>query len=220
MTTPHTPRRHAVRHAWTPEQDAALRERFPTTASAALAMELGVSCTQLNGRATKLGLRKSKAYLSKMSRAKILGVTTRFKPGHTPFNKGIKGWKAGGRSADTQFKKGAHPHSWKPIGSERMSKEGYLQRKLTDTGYPPRDWVPVHHIIWRAAGFDIPKGYRLVFKNGDKTRIEIDNLELVSIADLLRRNSYHNYGKDIARLVQLRGAITRQIHRREKSCQI
>lgn len=220
MTKAHSPRRNAVRHRWTPAQIEALREHFPTTDSAALAVELGVSTVSLRNQATKLGLRKAKAYLSEIARTKSIGVSTRFKPGQTPFNKGLKGWKSGGRAAETQFKKGAHPHSWKPIGSERTSKEGYLQRKLTDTGYPPRDWVAVHHIVWREAGFDIPKGYRLTFKDGNKAHIAIDNLELTSIADLMRRNTFHNYGKDIAKLVQLRGAITRQINRREKACQI
>ena len=77
--------------------------------------------------------------------------------------------------------------------------------------------MPVHHIVWREAGREIPRGYRLTFKDGNKRNFALDNLELVSIADMMRRNTVHNYGPEIAQLVQLRGAITRQINRRSKA---
>jgi len=220
MTAPYSPRRNALRHVWTDAEIQQLRDLYPHTLTSALAEQMGISVNSIHNQCFKLGIKKAKVYLSAVSRAKNVGISTRFKPGQIPFNKGLKGWQAGGRAAETQFKKGTRPHTWLPIGSERTTKEGYLQRKLTDTGYPPRDWVPVHHIVWRAAGFDIPKGYRLTFKDGNKGKIELGNLELVSIADLLRRNSFHNYGPELAKLVQLRGAISRQINRREKSCQI
>ena len=104
-------------------------------------------------------------------------------------------------------------HNWVPIGSERVSKDGYLQRKLTDTGNI-RDFVAVHHIIWHEAGRTIPPNHALIFKDGDKTKIELDNLELISRADLMRRNSVHNYGPEIAQLHQLQGVITRRINQR------
>ena len=38
---------------------------------------------------------------------------------------------------------------------------------------------------------------------------------LMTRAELMKRNSYHNrYPKEVARLVQLRGAVTRQINKR------
>jgi hypothetical protein len=62
-----------------------------------------------------------------------------------------------------------------------------------------------------------PKGMALIFKDGNKLNCEIENLELVSRKDLMLRNNVHQYGPEIAQLVQLRGAITRQINRKEKN---
>lgn len=80
-----------------------------------------------------------------------------------------------------------------------------------------RDYVNVHWIVWREAGREIPKGMALVFRDGDKSNITLDNLELVTRAELMRRNSYHNHGPEIAELVRLRAIITRQINKRSQT---
>lgn len=207
------------RRVWSAEEIAVLMAAYPDSPTEAIARQLGLGVWQVYSKAARMGLKKSAAYLEspaacRLRRGDNIGAATRFKAGMTTWNKGTH-YVAGGRSAETRFKKGQKPHTWHPIGHERLSKEGYLQRKLTDTGYTPRDYVPVHHIVWRAAGKDIPAGFRLCFKNGDKTDIRVDNLELVSMSDLMRRNTIHNYPKEIAELVQLRGAITRQINKRK-----
>jgi len=210
------------RRLWSAAEVSVLSARFPHERTANIALDLGRPLHSIYRKADLLGIKKTAAYLASPAACRLRpydcrGVDFRYPKGHVPANKGVKGWQAGGKSIETQFKAGHVPHGWRPIGTERTSKEGYLQRKLTNTGVTRRDYVAVHHIIWRAAGFDIPQGYRLTFKDGDKTHIALDNLELVSIAEMMRRNSYHNYGKEIAQLVQLRGAVTRQINRREKN---
>lgn len=203
---------------WTTHDIDMLRQRYPHEPTAALAADLGRSARAIYEKAYRLRLRKTPEFLVSGMAGRLDGIrggATRFKPGNTPWNKGIH-FKSGGRSAETRFKKGNKPPHWQPVGAERLSKEGYLQRKLTDTGYPPRDWVPVHHIVWRDAGRDIPPGFRLVFINGDKTDIRLDNLQLVSLADNMRRNSCHNLPKPLAEIVQLRGVITRKINKLTK----
>ena len=66
--------------------------------------------------------------------------------------------------AETQFKPDTRPHTWKPIGSTRLSREGYLQRKISDTGYPPKDWVGVHILMWQEAHGPLPKGFAVSFR--------------------------------------------------------
>jgi len=188
---------------WTAAEDNRLRALYDTMPASAIARELGRTKSAVKNRVNIIGLTKGHN-------------CGRFEQGMAPWNKG-KAFDSGGRSHETRFKPGHKPVQTKPLGSERVSKEGYLQRKMTDTGYPPRDWVPVHHIVWREAGREIPRGYRLTFKDGNKRNFALDNLELVSIADMMRRNTVHNYGPEIAQLVQLRGAITRQINRRSKA---
>ncbi len=76
----------------------------------------------------------------------------------------------------------------------------------------------MHIINWEAVNGPLPKGHALVFKDGNKQNTAVENLELLSRAELMRRNSYHtNYPKEVAQLVQLRGAITRQINKRSKA---
>lgn len=212
-------------NSWTQRDLDLLRQRYPHEPTAALAADLGRSTRALYSMAKLYGLKKSAAYLASESARRLrrgdnVGAASRFPKGHVPANKGLRrpGWTAG-RMAETQFKKGSKPRNWQPVGAERLSKEGYLQRKLTDTGYPPRDWVPVHHIIWREAGRDIPQGFRLIFANGDKTDIRLDNLQLISLAENMRRNSYHNLPKPLAQLVQLRGALNRKINKLTKDTQ-
>jgi hypothetical protein len=65
----------------------------------------------------------------------VSGRTGHFEKGHRPHNKGIKGWQAGGNALKTQFQPGQRGNKWVPIGSERLTKDGILQRKVSDTDY-------------------------------------------------------------------------------------
>lgn len=100
-----------------------------------------------------------------------------------------------------------------PIGHERITQDGYLQRKVSATGQPREDYRPVHHIVWMDAGRDIPPGHYLAFRDGDKRNFALENLELVTAAERMRRNSFHNYPKSIAQAIQLRGVLNRKINR-------
>jgi hypothetical protein len=209
-----------TRKLWTEKERELLRRLFPHYTSLAIARTMGRTVCAINGQAGKLGLQKSAEHLQanggRWNPDHPKAVVNRFQKGLVPWNKG-KHIVTGGRSAETRFKPGGKPGNWKPIGSERVTTDGYLQRKLTDTGYPPRDWVPVHHIVWKEAGRDVPKGYRLVFKDGNRLNVVLENLELASIADLMRRNTIHNLPPELREVVHLRAAIVRKINRHERA---
>jgi len=150
-------------------------------------------------------------------------MSTRFPRGLTPWNKGRKGWTAGGRSAETRFAKGgrhgAALHNYVPIGSERVCADGYLERKTSDEA--GRRWVGVHRIVWEHAHGPIPAGTIVVFKRGMRTTIAAEitthRLELITRAENMRRNSYHNnYPKELALAIQLRGVLNRKINKRQR----
>lgn len=213
------PPKRKPRRYWTAAEVALLAARYADEPTAAIAADLGWDRDRVYRKASVLGLKKSAAYLARVyaeaaARAVEAGKMYRFTQGLTPWNKGTH-FVAGGRSEETRFKKGQMPQTWRPIGSERVSKEGYLQRKMTDTGVTRRDYVSVHRLVWLAAGRDIPPGHALLFRDGDKRNFALDNLELVSRQELMSRNTVHNRGPEVAQLIQLRGAITRQINRRE-----
>ncbi len=193
---------------WSPEDLAALERNYPDTSNATLARMFRRSASSIKNQAINHGWRKSTEY---MAREKP-GC---FKPNLTPWNKGTHFSPPG--SERTRFKKGHKPATWLPIGSERVTKDGYLERKMTDTGYPPRDWVAVSHIEWeKHNGRPVPKGHAVIFRDGDKRNFVSANLELISRAELMRRNSYLNLPEPLPQIVQLRGALNRKINRRSK----
>lgn len=61
----------------------------------------------------------------------ISGLTGRFEKGMVPYNKGVKRGSLPGQVA-TQFKAGHLPHNHKPVGSERVNVNGYLERKIAE----------------------------------------------------------------------------------------
>ena len=128
----------------------------------------------------------------------------------------MKGVNFGGR--ETQFKpghlSGRAAQNIKPIGFERVSKDGYLERKINNDMPLQKRWRAVHLLIWEAANGPLPKGHAVAFKDGNKRNLVLDNLELVPRTELMRRNTFHQYGPEIAQVVRLRGAITRQINKR------
>ena len=146
------------------------------------------------------------------------GEPFRFKPGHEAWNKGKK--NVNGYSA-TRFVPGNKPQTWQPIGTERIDKDGNLTVKVSDEGNRRDRWCPVHRLVWIAANGPIPAGHFVVFKPGMKTAIKteitLDRLECVTRSENMKRNSVHTkYPPELQRLAQLRGAITRQINKRQK----
>ena len=209
-----------TRHTWTADEIATLRLLYPTHTGQQIADVLGLSLKKVYSKAHGLGLNKPGDWIAERSRRLMEdpnhpGRRTWFAAGHAPHNKG-KPFPAKGRAVETQFKKGMVPHTWRPIGHERVSKEGYLQRKITDTGVTRRDYVAIHHLVWRMHGHTVPPGYALCFVDGDKRNVDINNLELVHRSELMRRNSVHRLPKEAALAYQLVGCIRRQINRRDR----
>lgn len=205
------------RKIWKDDELETLRLRYSDTPTKILACTLGRSESSVYGKAAGLGLCKSKSYLAGPEACRLrcgdnVGEATRFRPGHVPANKGLRrpGWSAG-RMAETQFKPGHRPHTWKPVGSTRLSKEGYLQRKISETGYPPKDWVGVHILVWQEEHGPVPPGHAVVFKDRNKANISPENLELIPRSELMRRNTIHNHPPELTGVIRLNARLKRQL---------
>lgn len=219
-----TKSRNLIRKRWNPDDEAIafVMQRFSNQRTQDIADALGVGYSQVVKLAKKLGLKKSDAFLNSPAGGRTgadpqRGASTRFSKGHAPWSKGKKIPNAG---LKTRFVPGQKPANHMPVGSLRVNSDGYLQIKLTDTGYPPKDWVMYHRHVWEQAHGPIPPGHLIVFRTPDRPtqpeQITPEVLECVSRQEHIRRHALHNYGPEIANLVILRGAITRQIRKRSE----
>lgn len=129
------------------------------------------------------------------NRGIVSGRTGHFEKGHIPWNNGTKG--QGLTTANKgSFKKGNVPANCKRLGSERIcSKDGFILIKVAEkdphTGFQTR-YKHKHVHIWEQANGSVPQGMVVAFKDSDKINIKIENLMLISRAELLNLNR-HDY---------------------------
>lgn len=121
------------------------------------------------------------------------GEPTTFAPGTVPWNKGRRGYQAGGRSAESWFKAGGSPWTTQPVGAYRRDAEGYWWLKVSDGEHAPgrsrTNWREVHRLTWEAAQGPQPSGHAVVFLDGDPDHcLDAANLACVSRAVLARLN--------------------------------
>lgn len=214
---------------WTAQELALLRQHYPDLTGPECARLLGRSERSVYSKAGKMGLRKSAAFWASDRTGRVQRgkqdprmIASRFKPGLTPWNNGKPG--STGHHPNTQknqFKPGRKPEearNYLPIGSERLNHDGVLERKISDdtSVYPARRWAPVHRLVWETAHGNVPRGQVVVFKPGQRriiaAEITLERLECIIRAELMKRNGIHR-NAELARLYQLKGAITRQVNR-------
>lgn len=213
-----------------------MRRFYPDLTCADVAEVLKRTERSVYQRAKLLGLRKSEAFLAsdrsgRVTRGKLhpAMVGSQFKPGQKSWNKGIKGATGLHENCrNSQFKKGrpaSEARNYLPIGTHRICADGYLERKMTDDPAiaPARRWTAVHRLAWEQANGPIPAGHIVRFKAGQKTtaldEITTDRLECITRAEHAKRNHPRNHSPELAKLVQLKGAITRQVNRISREAQ-
>lgn len=181
-----TGRRQLQRRKWSPDEDAKLTELWRSRSLNDCAAELGRGTGSVYNRVHKLGLKRPDEY-------KAITGCGRFGT-RAPWNRGLKGYQAGGRSKETQFKLGEKPsNTWRPVGAERTSKDGILIRKVADTGVKATDWRPVHVLVWEEHNGPLPADLIVVFKDRNRENLTAENLIAVTRAENMRRNSISRY---------------------------
>lgn len=196
---------------FTPEKKKILFDLYPTTRNRDIAKRLKMTEAAIIAAGFRYKLRKDPECWREWSSKGF------FHKGQEPPNKGRK-WseymsKEGMRNSRlTTFKKGTIPPNHKPVGSTRISKDGFIEIKIQE----PNVWEHYHRLMWEETFGPIPKGYNVAFVTSDKKNVSPWNLMLETRAQNMKRNSYHNYGPEIARAIQLRGALNRQINKHVK----
>lgn len=207
---------------WTKKKVEMLKSLYPDNDTKIIAKKLGFSVDQIYSKVTKIGVKKSPEYRKKLmqieaDRLRRVGQKTRYSKGHKPANKGKKQKEymtpeAIERTKKTRFKKGSIPLNHKPVGSERIcSKDGYLLVKIKE----PDVWELKHRVIWERANGEIPESHAVVFKDGNIKNIKLENLELISREELMRRNTIQRYPEDLRKVLQKIGKIKSKIKEKE-----
>lgn len=206
---------------WNKSDDDYLKANYSNKSSKEIAKNMGRSVCSVYGRANLLGLKKSQEYLTAMNKQLAIklagsGEMHRFPKGHTPANKGKKmPDDVYDKAKRTMFKKGHIPANHKPVGYERLTRDGYIEVKVSE----PNQFLLKHRIVWEQANGQIPTGYNVQFRDGNRQNINLDNLYIISRSDQMKhKNSYHaRYPEEIRKSIQLMGALQRQINKIKES---
>jgi hypothetical protein len=196
---------------FTSEEDQYLKDNYLIFSAREIERQLGRSTGSVRYRYRILGL---------IVPEEIIKQNRYFQKGYTPFNKGEKQEKwmsAEGIKIceNTQLKKGCIPwHAKKEIEIVKWQRAG--GKPYLVIYFKSKKWFYLHRYIWEQQNGEIPKGFKLAFKDGNTLNCNIENLEVISCAELMQHNSGKRFGPDLYRIIRLRGALNRKINKRLK----
>ena len=201
------------RRMWTETEDRILRRDYAEVPSEWIAAVLGRTVRSVYTRARLKGLKKPETYHSEAGKkgARHPGsIATRFGKGHVPANKGKRMPEdVYAKVAPTMFRKGNVPRNHRPVGSERVNADGYVEVKVAE----PNKWRMKHRVVWEETIGPIPEGYNIQFRNRNRQDVRIENLYLISRAEQLREDisMEARYPEPLRKAIRARGTLKRQI---------
>ncbi|SIQ14665.1 HNH endonuclease signature motif containing protein [Marinobacterium stanieri] len=107
------------------------------------------------------------------------------------------GWNAGTAGKGIckpnkgSFKPGLVPPNITPMYTERTNKSGYIEIKVPIANPYNKQktrYMPKHRWLWMQKHGDIPRTHAVIFKDGDRTNFDDDNLALVTRRQLSMLN--------------------------------
>jgi HNH endonuclease len=155
------------------------------------------------------------------------GRDGRIAEGTSPWNKGEKCAPGKGgnhpNAKKTQFKPGTRQgvatKLYKPIGTERVSKDGYLERKVNDGMPLQARWRAVHLVRWEEVNGPLPRGMCMKCLDGDRGNTDPDNWVAIPRGALPFLNGHrgHNYEETPHELKPAVLALARLKHAKSKA---
>ena len=176
-------------HKWTREEEQFLRDNVK-----------GIPLSELTDRFNKhfaLDLSRNSIRARKKRLGLKSGINTCFVKGQQSFNKGLK-WddympkESQDRSRQTTFKKGNVSINHRPVGSERVNVDGYVEIKVAE----PNKWDLKQRVVYELHNGPIPEGYNIIFLDGNRLNTDISNLMMVSKAEALVMNNKGYFTED------------------------
>lgn len=210
-----------MKRRWTEEEIDYLIGYYPKQSAKEIAESLNISINRIYNKAFTLGLKKSDQYIQEEKirqgeRLRIIGVQSRFTKGRIPANKGQKMTVEQYQKCQaTMFQKGHDPHNTRYDGHERIcKKDGYILIRTMKGKYALK-----HRLIWEQANGAIPKGMILYFKDNNKQNLSLDNLELITKQENLKRNRTNHFAlpANLKNLVKAKNKLTKKIKQYEQN---
>lgn len=177
----------------------------------------GISHKELTKRFNeKFNANLSESALANMKRKLKLtnGIDTRFKKGQASWNKGKNmNPEQYEKCKRTMFQKG-NLSNVRPIGDERIDIDGYTYIKVKQ----PNKWVLKHRWLYEKKKGKIPKGYNLIFADGNKQNFDLDNLILVSNAELfiINKKGLYKQDKELTKVGVTVAKVLDKVNKRKK----
>lgn len=217
--TMHKLRGARARKPFTKKEDAYISRRIRHASIKAIAREMGRTAQMVSVRAKELGF--ADLIVQK-------ALDSRIKPGTIPGNKGKRladymSPETIARTAASRFQKGHLPVNTKErdgvitIRTDHAKRGGGHQYKWIRVSLG--QWVPYHKYRWEKYRGPIPRGYCLWFKDGNTLNVRLQNLELITRQENLRRNrmNYLNMPPELRKATKLLKQLNETIYGKEQT---
>jgi len=197
------------------KEDDFIRSKYLTVPSKRIAKQLGRSEGTARQRMKILGLVVPLEIVQKFREDSYI------KKGSVSYNKGKKqieymSMEAIENTKATRFQKGQLPSNTKEkdlIVSIRPNRHGINYKFIRIS---IGKWIPLARYNWKQIHGPIAFNMKISHKDGDPMNCQIENLELITPGELMKRNTLHNYPIDIKKTIQLGGILTRKINSKTK----
>lgn len=206
------------RRPWTEMEDMILRAKYSTTGTDELCRLLKRTPRSVYSRAQLFGLKRDRAWLveaGKRLSSRPASVATRFTKELVPVNKGKRmSPEVYAKVAPTMFKPGHPSNNRRPVGSERVNADGYIEIKVAE----PNKWKCKHRVVWEDHNGHIPRGFNIQFKDGNPLNVRLDNLYIISRAEQLKEHNsiYARYPEELRKVIRVKATLKSQITRYNK----
>jgi hypothetical protein len=204
------------RNFWTEQEIKFLTENYSDMKTADIAAIMDRPIGGVNGKAYDLGLKKSFKHMKALLEIEAKKLTSagkqyQFKKGQISHNKGQKmPAEIYEKVKRTMFKPGNKPGNIKKVGAIRIDHEGYTYVKIADS-----DWRLKHRVVYENVNGPVPDGHVVIFKDNNMHNFDINNLQLISQADNMLRNTIHQYPEQIQSLIKLKNKLKKKINEKQ-----
>ena len=204
------------RNFWTEQEIKFLTDNYSDMKTADIAAIMNRPIGGVNGKAYDLRLKKSFKHmkmLQEIESQKLInsGKRHQFKKGQPSHNKGKKmPPELYEKVKRTMFKPGHKPGNIKKVGAIRIDHEGYTYIKLSDA-----NWVLKHRHVWEQVNGPVPANHVVIFKDNNMHNFDIKNLQMISQADNMLRNTIHQYPEQIQELIKLKNKLKKKINEKQ-----